>query len=68
MSNLILQNVLTLTNLQRSDGGKWTVVANNSIGESTADIEVSIQYPATIKSITEMADKPVEPGQPIEIR
>ena len=68
MSNSILQNVLTLTNLQRSDGGKWTVVANNSIGESTADIEVSIQYPATITSITEMADKAVEPGQPIEIR
>ena len=68
MYNSILQNVLTLTNLQRSDGGKWTVVANNSIGESTADIEVSIQYPATITSITEMADKSVEPGQPIEIR
>ena len=60
--------MLTLTNLQRSDGGKWTVVANNSIGESSADIEVSIQYPATITSITEMANTPVEPGQPIEIR
>ena len=54
--------------MQRSDGGKWTVVANNSIGESEADIEVSIQYPATITSITEMANTPVEPGQPIEIR
>ena len=37
---ILLQNVLTLTNLQRSDAGKWIVVANNSIEKSEASVEV----------------------------
>ena len=39
-SVILLQNVLTLTNLQRSDAGKWIVVANNSIDKSEASVEV----------------------------
>ena len=39
---MMLQNVLTLKNLQLLDAGKWVVVANNSIGESEADIKVNI--------------------------
>ena len=39
---MMLQNVLTLKNLQLLDAGRWVVVANNSIGESEADIKVNI--------------------------
>ena len=36
------KNVLSLTNLQRSDAGKWIVVANNSIDSSEASVEVGL--------------------------
>ena len=36
------QNVLSLTNLQRSDAGNWIVVANNTIDSSQASVEVDL--------------------------
>ena len=62
------KNVLTLTNIMKTDAGKWIVSANNSIGETDAAIEVSVQYPPEIISVTDLVTTQINPGSPVEIR
>ena len=62
------KNVLTLTNIMKSDAGKWIVIANNSIGETEAPIEVSVQYPPEIISVTDLVTTQISLGSPVEIR
>ena len=62
------KNVLSLTNIMKSDAGKWIVTANNSIGATDAEIEVSVQYPPEIISVTDLVTSPINPGSPVEIK